>query len=56
VVLFLVSLALFYRQIRSMNKRNDISLKGRLLGNLQGAKTTGLISRINPAARFLFFA
>jgi hypothetical protein len=39
-----------------MNKRNDISLKGRLLGNLRQAKTTGLISRDFPAARFVFFA
>jgi hypothetical protein len=46
----------YYQQIQSMNKRNDISLKGRLLGNLGRAKTTGLISRDFPAARFLFFA
>ncbi|CAI8738851.1 hypothetical protein EMIT0194MI4_130102 [Pseudomonas sp. IT-194MI4] len=37
-----------------MNKRNDISLNRRLLENLGSAKTTGQISRINPAARFLF--
>jgi hypothetical protein len=42
--------------MHSMNKRNDISLKGRLLGNLGRAKTTGLISREITAARFLFFA
>jgi hypothetical protein len=48
--------ALFYRQIRSMNKRNDISLKGRLLANLQSAKTTGLPSRDFAAAHILFFA
>jgi hypothetical protein len=46
----------FYRQLRSMNKRNDISLNGRLLARLGGATTTGLISRDFPAARFLFSA
>jgi hypothetical protein len=39
-----------------MNKRNDISLNGRLLARLSGATTTGLISRDIPAARFPFFA
>jgi hypothetical protein len=42
--------------MHSMNKRNDISLKGRLLSNLRAAKTTGLISRDFPAARVLSFA
>jgi hypothetical protein len=39
-----------------MNKRNDISLKGRLLSNLREAKTTGLTSRDSSAARVLSFA
>jgi hypothetical protein len=42
--------------MHSMNKRNDISLKGRLLSNLQEAKTTGLISRVRAAAHVPFFA
>jgi hypothetical protein len=42
--------------MHSMNKRNDISLNGRLLSNLRGAKTTGLISRDCPAAHVPFFA
>jgi hypothetical protein len=42
--------------MHSMNKRNDISLNGRLLSNLGGAKTTGLISRDFPAAPVPFFA
>jgi hypothetical protein len=42
--------------MHSMNKRNDISLKGRLLSNLREAKTTGLISRDSSAARVLSFA
>jgi hypothetical protein len=33
-----------------MNKRNDISLKGRLLASLGPATTTGLISRVRLAA------
>jgi hypothetical protein len=39
----------------SMNKRNDISLKGRLLASLGPATTTGLISRDRPAANSLSF-
>ncbi|MNP02279.1 hypothetical protein D3C76_941280 [compost metagenome] len=42
--------------MHSMNKRNDISLNGRLLSNLGSAKTTGLISRDSAAAHVPFFA
>jgi hypothetical protein len=42
--------------MHSMNKRNDISLNGRLLSSLRGAETTGLISRVAAAAPVPFFA
>jgi hypothetical protein len=39
-----------------MNKRNDISLNGRLLSHPRGAKTTVLISRDPATAHVPFFA
>jgi hypothetical protein len=42
--------------LRSMNKRNDISRKGRLLHGLPEATTKGLPGRESATAHIQFFA